>query len=106
MVSIPGNQATVKHHPIHQWEHGELNGQVRDAQKVSEGCNGSLISRGVHEHGMHITYPVHVTGFDPLSENDKKEAETEGEDTIFAILYLKNSNRSRFYDLKKYVDND
>ena len=49
--------------------------RFRTDQKVNEACNGSLISRGVKEHGMKLLYPLHVTGFDVLSENDNKEEE-------------------------------
>ena len=47
--------------------------------KVNEAFNGNLIKRGVKEHVMKILYQLHVTGFDALSENGKKEGETTGE---------------------------
>ena len=42
-----------------------------NAQKVNEACNGSLISKGVQEHGMKILSPLHNTGFDSLQEYEK-----------------------------------
>ena len=47
--------------------------------KVNDAWNGSLISRGVQEHGMKIIYPLHVTSFNTLPDNHNKEAETAGE---------------------------
>ena len=52
--------------------------RFRHAQKVNEACNGGLISRGIQEHVMEIPYPLHVTGFDAMSENGNKEAEISG----------------------------
>ena len=37
---------------------------------------------------MNIIYPMFVTGFDALQENDKKEAYTAGEELFCAIVYL------------------
>ena len=55
---------------------------------------------------MKILYPLHVKGFYTLTDSDKKEAETEGEEIICKILYLENSDKDRFSDLKKCVKND
>ena len=48
--------------------------RFRNAQKVNEACDGSLITKGVQEHGMKIRFPLHNTGFDSLQEDEKKEA--------------------------------
>ena len=48
-------------------------------QKANEAYNGIPITRGVQEYGMKILYPLNVTGFYTLQENDKKEAEIAGE---------------------------
>ena len=53
--------------------------RFRNAQKVNEACNGSLITRGVQEHGMKILFPLQNTGFDSLQEDEKKKAEKAGE---------------------------
>ena len=45
-------------------------------QNSNDACNGSLITRGLQDHGMNILYPLPVTGFESLQNNDKKEAET------------------------------
>ena len=71
----------------------------RNSQKVIEGCNGSLITRGVQEHGMKILFPFHNTGFDYLQEGENKEAEKSGEEILCAILYIDNSYKARFYNL-------
>ena len=42
---------------------------------------------------MKIINPIHSTGFDTLSEYDKKEAETAGEEMLCAVLYLENSDK-------------
>ena len=55
---------------------------------------------------MKILYPLNVTGFDALSDDEKKEAYTEGEEIICAILYLENTDKARFNDIKKQADND
>ena len=55
---------------------------------------------------MNILYPLHVTGFDVMFYNEKKEAETVVEDIICAILYLENLCKSRFSDLNKCIEND
>ena len=80
--------------------------RFRNAQKSNESCNGSLITKGVKEHGMKILFPWHNTGFDSLQEYVKKKAEKLGEEMLCAILYLDNSDKSRFANLKKSVEND
>ena len=40
--------------------------RFRNAQKVNEACNGSLITKGVQEHGVKIIFPLNNTGFDSL----------------------------------------
>ena len=55
---------------------------------------------------MKILYPLPVTGFDALSDNDKKDAEKPGEEMLCEILYLENSDKAMFADLKKRVEND
>ena len=50
-----------------------------NAQKVNEACDGSLMAKGVQEHGMEILFPLHKTAFDSLQEYNKKEAEKLGE---------------------------
>ena len=57
-----------------------------NSQKVNEACDGSLITKGVQEHGMKIRFPLHNTGFDYLQEDEKKEAEGVGEEILCAIL--------------------
>ena len=55
---------------------------------------------------MHILFPLHNTGFDSLQEDENKEAEKVVEEILCAILYLDNSDKARFSDLKKHVEND
>ena len=74
-----------------------------NAQKVNEACDGSLITKGVQEHGMKICFLLHNTGFDFLQEDKKKEAEKVGEEMLCAIIYLENSDKARFADLKKRI---
>ena len=45
---------------------------------------------------MKIIYPLHVTSFDTLSDDEKNEAETAGEDMMCSIIYLDNSYKARF----------
>ena len=52
---------------------------------------------------MKILFPLHNNGFDSLQEDEKKETEKSGEEMLCAILYLDNSDKARFYDLKKRV---
>ena len=49
--------------------------RFRNAQKVNEACNGSLITKGVQEHGMNILFSFNNTGFYSLSEYEKKDLE-------------------------------
>ena len=55
---------------------------------------------------MKIRFPVQNNGFDYLQEYEKKESEKAGEEMICAIIYLENSDRARFFDLKKRIKND
>ena len=55
---------------------------------------------------MKIIFLLHNNGFDSLQEDEKKEAENSGEEMLCAILYLENSDKARFSDLKKHVEND
>ena len=80
--------------------------RLRNAQKVNTACNGSPITSILQEHRINIIFPLKTTGFDLLQENDNKESETAGEKMTCAILYLENSDKSRFDDLKKHVKND
>ena len=80
--------------------------RFRNAQKVNEACYRSLITKGVQEHGTKIRFPLHNNGFDYLQEDEKKEAKKAGDEMLCAILYLKNSDKARFSDLKKCVEND
>ena len=49
--------------------------RFRNAHKFNEDCNGSLITKGVQEHGVKILFPLKNTRFDSLQEDKKKEAE-------------------------------
>ena len=49
--------------------------RFRNSQKVNEACDGSLITKGVQEHGTKIRFPLHNTGFYFLQEYKKKRAE-------------------------------
>ena len=80
--------------------------KFRNAQKVNEACDGSMITKGVHEHGMKIRFPLHNTGFNSLKEYEKKESENSGVEMLCAILYLENSDKARFSDLKKRIKNN
>ena len=73
--------------------------RFRNTQKSNEACDGSLITKGVQEHGMKIHFPLHNTGFDSLQEDDKKESEKAGKEMLCAILYLENSDKAWFSDL-------
>ena len=77
-----------------------------NSQTVNEACGGVLITKGVQEHGMKIRFPLHNTGFDSPQEDEKKEIEKAGEDMLCAMLYLENSDKARFADLKKRIGND
>ena len=80
--------------------------RFRNSQKVNEACNGILITKVVQEHRMKILLPLHNTGFDSLQEYNKKESENTGEEMLCAILYLEKSDKDRFDDLKKRVENN
>ena len=54
---------------------------------------------------MNIIFSLHNNEFDLLQENEKKEAETAQEEILYVILYVKNSDKARFSDLKKRVEN-
>ena len=54
---------------------------------------------------MKILFPLHNNGFDSLQEDEKKETEKSGDEIICAILYLENSDKARFAELKKRVEN-
>ena len=80
--------------------------RFRNAQKVNEAINRSLITKGVQKHRMKILFPLHNNGFYSLQEYEKKEAEKAREEMLWSILYLDNSDKARFADLKKRVEND
>ena len=54
---------------------------------------------------MNIILPFHNTGFDSLQEDDNKEVEKAGEEILCGILYIDNSDKASFSDLKKCVEN-
>ena len=74
--------------------------RFRIAQKFNEACDRSLTTKGVQEHGTKIRFPWHNTGFDSLQEDENKGAEKAREEMLCAILYLENSDKSRFANLK------
>ena len=80
--------------------------RFRNAQKVNESCDRSLITKGVQEHGMNIILPLHNTGFESIQEDENNEVEKAGEEMLCTIIYLENSEKARFADLKKRVKND
>ena len=43
--------------------------RFHNAQKFNEACNGSLITKGVQDHGMKILFPLNNTGFDYIQED-------------------------------------
>ena len=55
---------------------------------------------------MKILLPLHTNVFYSLQENDKKEAETAGEEILCEIIFIENSYKARFSDLKKRIEND
>ena len=55
---------------------------------------------------MHILLPFHNTGFYFLQEDEKEEIDKSGEEILCAILYLENSDKARFSNFKKRVEND
>ena len=54
---------------------------------------------------MKILFSLHTTGFGLLQKNEKEEVETSGEEMLCAILYLEDSDKVRFTELKKRVEN-
>ena len=73
------------------------------AHEVNLACNGSLTQRGVQENVKNILFPFHNTGFYFLQEDDKEEADKAGEEIICVILYIENSDKARFSDLKSVL---
>ena len=55
---------------------------------------------------MKICFPLQNIGFGSLQEDGNKEAENSGEEMLCSILYLENSEKSRFSDFKKRVENE
>ena len=80
--------------------------RFRNAQKVNESCDVSLITKGVQENGMNIIFPLHNKGFGSIQEDEKNKTEKSGEEMLCAILYLENLDKSRFDGLKKRVENN
>ena len=80
--------------------------RLRKAQKVNEACNGILTTQVVQENGMKIFLPIRTTGFETIQDYEKKEVEKPGEEMLCAILYIGNSDKARFSDLKKRVENN
>ena len=54
---------------------------------------------------MKILYPLYVTGFDAITDNNNKKADTAGEEIFCSIHYLEKSDKSRFANLKKCLKN-
>ena len=52
---------------------------------------------------MKILYPLHVTGFYAIQDDDKKVADIVGQEILCAIMYLEISDKNRFSYLKKRV---
>ena len=59
--------------------------RFRNAQKFNEACDGSLITKGVQEHGMKICFPLQNIGFGSLQEDGNKEAEKSGEEMLCGV---------------------
>ena len=55
---------------------------------------------------MTTLYPIHITGFVALQYDNKKSTEILGKEILCTIFYLGNSDKARFSDLKKRVEND
>ena len=55
---------------------------------------------------MKIHFPLRNTGFDSLQEDEKKETEKAGEEMLYVILYLENSDKARLANLKKRIEKD
>ena len=60
--------------------------RFRNDQKVNESCDGSLITKGVQEHGIKIRSPLNNSGFDSLQEDEKNEEEKAREEMICYLL--------------------
>ena len=54
---------------------------------------------------MKILFPLHNNVFNSLQEDEKKEEEKAGKEMLYEILYMENSGKARFSDLKKSVEN-
>ena len=78
---------------MHHTNENTTNYQVSPpySQKVNNACTGTPITIEFQEHRMKIIYPPYVTSFYALHKNDKKETDIEGEEMIYAIIYLENS---------------
>ena len=61
---------------------------------------------GVQENGTKNPFPLHVTIFDALHDDEKKAAESSGEEMLRKIPYHENLYKAIFYDLKKRDEND
>ena len=61
------------------------------------------MTKGFQEYRIKTLFPLHTNGFDSLQDEKNKEAEIEGEEMLCAILYLENSYKARFADLKKRI---
>ena len=55
---------------------------------------------------MNIRFLLHNTVFDSLQEDEKKETEKAGQEILYAILYLENSDKASFDNLKERIEND
>ena len=55
---------------------------------------------------MNIQHQLNYNDFYKLLDDEKKEAETTGEDMLCAIIYLKKSDKARLSDINKHVAND
>ena len=55
---------------------------------------------------MKILFLLHTTGFYSLQNDDMKEAETSVEEMMCAIIYLEDSDKVIFSDLKKHFENN
>ena len=70
---MAGNQSTVQHNPVYKREHNWLPGQVPKFTEVQQGVLWDPhIKSSPIKFNQYILYILHVTGFDTLSENDKK----------------------------------
>ena len=76
-----------------------------NSHNANESCNVILTTWGVQEHGIKIIFALHTTWFYLLQENGNNEVETAGEEMLCSIIYLENSDKARFPDQKKCVEN-